>query len=147
MSYAKVVDSDKQSDTDDEFDELLGPPKLPVSVGDWVQVEAAGQIVFEKTRVRAIDGPWVFVEASQAGTKMTDVTLIEKASASATPPVLPFAAEVEKSNPDEGMDRFTVDEGVVKITFPADMTADSVSDLEAFFALFIKKAKRRAGAT
>ena len=40
---------------------------------------------------------------------------------------------------DEGLDRFTVDEGVVKITYPAEMTADSVADLEDFFALFIKR--------
>jgi hypothetical protein len=46
----------------------------------------------------------------------------------------------------EDMDRSTVDEGVVKITFPSGMTADSVEELEQFFNLFIRKAKRRAGA-
>ncbi len=44
------------------------------------------------------------------------------------------------------MDRFTVDEGVVKITFPSGMTTASVDELDEFFKLFIKKAKRRAGA-
>ena len=44
------------------------------------------------------------------------------------------------------MDRFTVDEGVVKISFPSGMTPASVEELEQFFKLFIKKAKRRARA-
>lgn len=42
------------------------------------------------------------------------------------------------------MDQFTVDEGVVKIIFPAEMSLDSVDELELFFELFLKKAKRRA---
>lgn len=146
MRYAKVSDSDKKPGSDGGVDEPLKPPKETVSVGDWVRVEAGGQIVFEKTRVRAIEGQWVFVEASTAGAKMSDVTLIEKPAAVDSPPVLPFAREEETAEQGEGLDRFTVDEGVVKITFPAEMTADSVSDLEAFFSLFIKKAKRRAGA-
>lgn len=46
----------------------------------------------------------------------------------------------------EEMDRFTVDEGVVKIIFPTEMSLDSVDELELFFELFLKKAKRRATA-
>lgn len=147
VPYAEPLDSDTEADTEGVVDAPDTPPNQDIAVGDFVCVETAGQIVFEKTRVRAIDGQWVFVEASQSGAKMSDVTLLEKAPLTEASPVLPFAREVEeKAGAGEGMDRFTVDEGVVKITFPADMTADSVDDLEAFFALFIKKAKRRAGA-
>jgi hypothetical protein len=150
MTYAKVAESDKTPDTSDDFDALLEPSNQSVNVGDWVRVESGGQIVFEKTRVRAIDGPWIFVEASQSGAKMTDITLLEKASPPADPPpVLPFASAIShEAKPDEGedLDRFTVDEGVVKVIFPSSMSADSVEELEAFFALFIKKAKRRASA-
>lgn len=42
-------------------------------------------------------------------------------------------------------DRF-VDEGGAKITFPSGKTPDSLDELEQFFSLFIRKAKRRAGA-
>lgn len=148
MTYAKVGDADKESDTGDDFDALLELPNRDVGVGDWVRVELGGQIVFEKTRVRAINGPWVFVEASESGTKMADVTLLEKASsADELPPTLPLARDQDtKVAAGEEMDRFTVDEGVVKIVFPTGMTTDSVDELEQFLNLFIKKAKRRAGA-
>lgn len=147
MVYAKVSDSGKKSDTGDDFDALLEPSNPGVAVGDWVRVENGGQIVFEKTRVRAIDGQWVFVEASKSGAKMSDVTLLEKAPVDEVPPTLEFERkEGVKAEAGEEMDRFTVDEGVVKIIFPSGMTPDSVEELEQFLNLFIKKAKRRAGA-
>jgi hypothetical protein len=148
MGYAKVDDSGKSSDTGDDFGTLLAPSNQGLAVGDWVRVESGGQIVFDKTRVRAIDGQWVFVEASQSGAKMTDVTLLEAASPlSETSPVLAFPqAQDMKADAGEELDRFTVDEGVVKVVFPSAMSSDSVEELEAFFALFIKKAKRRAAA-
>jgi hypothetical protein len=51
-----------------------------------------------------------------------------------------------KGSVGEEGDRFTVGGGVVKVTFPSGMTTDRVAELEEFFKLFIKKAKRRAGA-
>lgn len=147
MAYAKVTESDKKKDTGGTIDGEIEPSDQTVAVGDWVSVEAGGQIVFEKTRVRALDGQWVFVEASETGAKMSDVTLLEKGPANEGPPPtlpLPSAADL-KPVAGEDLDRFTVDEGVVKIVFPKDMTAHSVTDLEEFFKLFIKKAKRRAG--
>jgi len=147
VRYAKPGVSDTESDTSGEKLSEVEPSNQPIAVGDWVRVETGGQIVFEKTRVRQIDGPWVFVEASQSGAKMSDVTLLEKAAVEEKPPVLPFAPPADaKPAAGEEMDRFTVDEGVVKITFPSGMTSDSVEELEQFFNLFIKKAKRRAGA-
>jgi hypothetical protein len=44
------------------------------------------------------------------------------------------------------MDRFVVDRDVVKINFPSARTPVSVDQSEVFFKLFIKKAKRLAGA-
>lgn len=147
LSYLKVSDSDKKIDADDTIDPVNEDIAGPIEIGDLVRVEAAGQVVFEKTRVRAISGHWVFVEASKAGSKMTDVTLIEKAAPhhDEVPPTLSFPTD-DPATADVEMDRFTVDEGVVKVTFPSGMTIDSVDELEQFFQLFIKKAKRRAGA-
>lgn len=148
IDYAGLRDSDNAGASGGEEDDFVQPPGEDIAVGDWVRVESGGQIVFEKTRVRAINGPWVFVEASTAGAKMSDVSLVEKGGAVVEqPPVLPFVP-VTDTKPDEGeeMDRFTVDEGVVKISFPSGMTQASVEELEQFFNLFIKKAKRRAGA-
>jgi hypothetical protein len=147
VGYAKVSGQGKPSAAAASSAATATP--LELSVGDIVRVEAGGQVVFDKTRVRAIDGPWVFVDASQSGAKISDVTLIEKSSTQGDvpPPVLPFERN-QDAKPDAGeeMDQFTVDEGIVKIIFPTGMTADSVEELEQFLALFIKKAKRRAAA-
>lgn len=150
LTYAKVGGSGKESDTGGDAGGTGNADNPPtIAVGDLVRVEAGGQVVFDKTRVRQVEGQWVFVEASQSGSKMTDVTLLEKAPAGGgeTPPVLPFTPGFQdKPGADEELDRFTVDEGVVKIAFPSGMTTASVEELEQFFQLFIKKAKRRAGA-
>ena len=76
---------------------------------------------------------------------MSDVTFLDKAPVDAgaviTPPKLAIAPKAG-----EEVDRFTVAEGVVKIAFPSGMSADSLDDLDEFFKLFIKKAKRRVAA-
>lgn len=147
MLYTKAVPSDKETDTENDNSGTINHPDQKLEVGDLVDVDANGQTVFEKTRIRAIDPPWVFVEASQTGAKMEDITLLEKGGGEVEqPPVLPLNTEREIKGRDDEMDRFTVDEGVVKIAFPPNMTEDSVEELEQFFNLFIKKAKRRAGA-
>jgi hypothetical protein len=54
--------------------------------------------------------------------------------------VLPLSSrEDDQGNAGDEMDRFTVDEGVVKIAFPPGMIAASVEELEQFFNLFIKR--------
>lgn len=146
VGYAGLADSDMEpKGADETADDQSNPPAPKFAVGDWVSVVAAGQLIYERTRVRAIDPPWVFVEASQSGAKMDDVTLLERGPKLAEQaPSLPFGGREEVAKPGEEMDRFTVDEGVVKIVFPSGMTTDSVEELEQFFQLFIKKAKRRA---
>ena len=149
VRYASPTVSDKSPDAVGTQVVAQDPPPSEVEVGDSVQVEIDGQLVTEKAAVREIheqDGQkWVFVEGFTAGAKMSETTLVEKA-----PPPLPTKAatlrpeRTIKEAHDEGLDQFTVDEGVVKITFPNNMTGDSVADLEAFLQLFIKKAKRRA---
>jgi hypothetical protein len=53
--------------------------------------------------------------------------------------ILEFAAPEEHARPGEEVDRFTVDEGVVKIAFPSGMTPASVEELEEFFKLFYQE--------
>lgn len=76
----------------------------PASVGDLVECEINGQVVHEApVRVRAItdDGEWVFVEGSETGIAMSDVTVIERdqgvAESSKAPPRMPF---VERAKAD-----------------------------------------------
>lgn len=93
------------SDIDALQDEVPGDPPLPpISVGDLVNVEVGGSLVFpEPRRVRAInihDGkPWVYVEGSQAGASMDNVQLHQKGAAGsfAPPPLLEEARPETKS--------------------------------------------------
>lgn len=154
IGYAEPDESDKESDTDAGDDETPKTPGVNVGVGDMVMVEVGGQITTEKpVKVRAVrehEGQsWVFIEGSETGVLMTDVSFVEAAKPGVAPPILPLSRDEERDEEEKAgveLDRFTVDEGVVKITFPSGMTADSVDELEQFFNLFIKKAKRRAGA-
>ncbi|WP_156680861.1 hypothetical protein [Sphingomonas profundi] len=157
IGYAAPPESDKKEDSDGTKVDAADPPGGDIAVGDIVCVEVGGQVVVEKAAVRAIqehDGrKWVFMEGSETGALMSDVALLEKAPAGAAPPPtapkLPLTAKVDSgfvADSGDEMDRFTVDEGVVKIAFPSGMSVDSLDDLDAFFKLFIKKAKRRAGA-
>lgn len=154
IRYADDAVSDSATDTKGQAeDAAIDSPSSEIAVGDLVRVEHGGQIVFEKAKVRAVHDHggqlWAYVEESESASLMSDLTLLEKGAvvAVAPPPPMPVARAPEQAvTANEGLDRFTVDEGVVKITYPADMTVDSVTDLEDFFALFIKKAKRRAGA-
>jgi hypothetical protein len=41
--------------------------------------------------------------------------------------------------------RFALAEGDVVVTFPEKLSADSVEDLDGFWQVFIKKARREAG--
>lgn len=151
VAYAGLSDSDKESNIGNGDVKGESPPALDIAIGDVVQITVAGIDTLAKpAMVRAIqehDGQsWVFVEGTETGALMTDVSLIEKNGVAKpmVPPTMPLPLREGAPVAGEGMDRFTVDEGVVKITFPEGMTADSVQELEDFFALFIKKAKRRA---
>ena len=127
----------------------------PPKIGDLVQAEIDGALVFEKPRrVRAVqdyDGkPWVFVDDSETGIPMDQVEVIEKGVASATkvsqPPRLalpPKDDEPEKAGVRKS--RFALAEGDVVVTFPENLSADSVEDLDGFWQVFIKKARREAG--
>ena len=151
MGYAKRGSNDKKVDTSDVVDVDQNPP-VEFAVGDLVQVTVGGVDALPPSLVRAVQEhggqKWVFVEGSETGVLMSDVTLVEKAPPPLlTPPTLPQTNRGEVVGSGEELDRFTVDEGVVKIVFPTGMTTDSVLELEQFFQLFIKKAKRRAGTT
>jgi hypothetical protein len=126
------------------------PPK--VEVGDLVNVERGGALVFPKavkvTAIEEKDGQvWVWTDGSEAWTEMGSVVLETKAGkpASAPPPPPTFAQAQEKLEPGVQEDKFSTDEGVVVVRFPDNLSAASIEELSDFFALFIKKAKRRAG--
>lgn len=123
-------------------------------VGDLIQREANGALTFEKPlRVRAVQShegkDWVFVEESETGIPMNEVLVQEKASTESysMPPVFPIK-EKSDTPPAKGTRRevIALDEGDVILTFPENLSADSYDDLEGYLTLFLKKARRRAGA-
>lgn len=139
-------------------------PKREVEIGDLVNVERGGTLVFpEAVKVTAIeekDGQvWVWTDGSEAWTEMESVIPEPKGSAPPTLPPPPPAPAITAAvaaaaaralvapspTPGTQEDKFSLEEGVVTIRFPDNMSEASVIDLEDFFALFIKKAKRRAG--
>lgn len=132
------------------------PLKEPANVGDIVQVVINGAFQLEKPkRVRAIqdhDGkPWVFVDDHEAGVPMEQIEVIEKGTGAAIPPGQPprlaLPAKDEDGDEKTGVrkSRFALAEGDVVVTFPENLSADSVEDLDGFWQVFIKKARREAG--
>jgi hypothetical protein len=51
----------------------------------------------------------------------------------------------ETEKPGTRKSRFALKEGDVVVTFPESLSADSVEDLDGFWQVFIKKARREAG--
>jgi hypothetical protein len=127
-------------------------------VGDLVQVVIGGALQLEKPkRVRAIqehEGSfWVFVEDHETGVPMNQVEVVEKGNAGGaggTPwaPRLPLPPKDDDEQPDKPgarKSRFALKEGDVIVTFPDNLSADSVEDLDSYWQVFIKKARREAG--
>jgi hypothetical protein len=159
ITYAAAAQNDKKSDASSNGAAKADTPKsdVKIAVGDLVQWEANGTLRLERpTAVRAIQehegAQWVFVEGSETGIPMSEVLLDQKApdDAPRVPPTLaipPVRRDNDRAPDGMDVDRFTVDEGVVRVEFPKGMGTASVEELDEFFQLFIKKAKRRAAAT
>ena len=157
ITYTASVGGDKMlaSDSNTASDTDHSLPDKKVEIGDLVQWEAQGVLRLERpTAVRAIhehEGrEWVFVNGSETGMPMEEIVIEQKVpSQRAQAPTLPLPTDpsrqaLDASQPGMDVDRFTVDEGVVRVEFPKGMGAASVEELDEFFKLFIKKAKRRA---
>lgn len=151
IRFTSAYTSDKVRETQDEPLEAVA-----AKLGDVVQWTSGGvDQLASPARVIGVsdDAQWLWVEGSQTGIPMSDVQIVEASEASKTaPPPPPSVAAVlggHRSRPQPGMqiDAFSLDEGVVSIEYPEGLTIDSVAELEDFFALFIRKARRRATAT
>ncbi len=128
----------------------LSPAK--VDIGDLVNAEVGGVLVFpEPKRVRAIQDGWVFVDDVESGVQMENVEIVEKGQAIVPPveqkaaPRLPLPKkEVEPIAPGTRVLRFALNEGDVVITYPENLSVDSVEDLDGFWQVFLKRARREA---
>jgi hypothetical protein len=106
VAYAGLASSDKVKDKDEVAEDSSPHDDGKAAVGDYVQWESDGVLQFEQPkRVRAIqevDGSgWVFVEGSETGIPMNEVTIEQKGSAGkpsgVTPPTLSEEIRVSPS--------------------------------------------------
>lgn len=135
---------------DDESD----PPAVEAEVGDLIQVEIGGVLQLDKPRrVRAIrehqGEKWIFIEGSETGVLMSQTTIEQKGAgghapgSGLVPPRLPEERQETKPGMQEEKNR--LDEGEAVLTWPGNLSAESVRDLEYWLTGILNKAKRRAG--
>lgn len=123
-------------------------------VGDLVEVEIGGTLITPTpVRVRAVsaDHAWVFVEGSETGIEMANASVIERPTAEAEikmPPTMPLtSAATPKSEvlPGFRSETFDADEGEIRITWPANLSPQSVDDMNDWLELLKRRIARRAG--
>ncbi len=118
-----------------------------VQVGSFVQWTSAGVDQFpQPKKVLGIEGDWVFVEGSQTGVPMTEVTVVDSpVSPPANPYLSPPQPEDEPVAPGTAKEITTLEEGPVTLLLPKGLSADSVSDLDYWVQGILKKYRRAAG--
>lgn len=113
-----------------------------VKVGDYVQWEPSGVLQFqEPKRVRSIseDGQFVFVDGSDTGLPVTEVTR-EKAPLGAQNPPPPGFQSLPNKRMQE--DVFSLSEGKVVIQWPTPLSQDSIQDLKDWLQIVERKITR-----
>lgn len=158
MSFAGLdkptAEPEENDSPDGEDDVSFGDAR----VGDLIDWEANGTIGNEKPmRVMGVseDRAWVFVSESKTGLPMEQVIVKERgAPPVATPPANPFSgvvpptADVAVDVAKEGFrsEKFDADEGVITISWPSNLSPQSVEDMQAWVELLMKRIERRANA-
>jgi hypothetical protein len=102
------------------------------------------------TSVVGIDGDWAFVDGSQTGIPISELSVVdEPVIARPKPPVNPFyqPSKTKDDEPTEGMamDRATLDEGAVLLEYPDDLSEESVEELQDWLVGRINRVRRKAG--
>jgi hypothetical protein len=100
------------------------------------------------------DGLWVAVEGSETGIPMNQISVLERVAAPPTNP-LRFAINAPKAAPTElqhvsecyRSEKFDADEGVITTSWPSNLSAQSVEDMQAWVELLMKRIERRAKAS
>jgi len=118
------------------------PSKTP-AVGDLVQWESQGVLQFATPRrIRALsdDSKWAFVEGSETGLPIQELTIVpaaeqQKSQPQVKPPTLP---EPKGSR----QDIFSLSEGPVTLSWPAELSKESYEDLTAWLDIVKRKIGR-----
>jgi hypothetical protein len=149
------------STNEDDRDASFGNAR----VGDLIDYEVGGTIANPSPlRVRALspDQAWVFVDGSETGLEMANV-IVKNSAANFPPQVvmdqafgkrpvptlplpLPEPHPTAAIEPSKGYrsETFDTDEGAIKITWPDNLSPQSVEDMHAWVSLLMKRVERRA---
>jgi hypothetical protein len=157
--FAKLTESDSISP--DESDSELPEQELPIAkVGDYVQWESQGVLQFEAKRVREIseDGEWAWVEGSNTGMPMKQLTVVDAPlNAPPTPPpghppAPRIVVEEERNKPKPKLplpaesgtlqDTFVLTEGPAAIQWPGALSKESYEDFVAWLEIVKRKIGR-----
>lgn len=131
--------------------------------GDLVDWEVGGVIGNEAPmRVTGLsdDLAWVFVNESKSGLPIDQVIVKERAASPsvpplASPPINPFAGLEQKGKVQKGdasvpqgyrSEKFDADEGVITISWPSNLSEQSVEDMQSWVELLMRRIERRAKA-
>jgi hypothetical protein len=103
------------------------------------------------------DRQWAFVQGSDTGVKVGELTVMTpKTNAKATPsqalqqssqpPPNPFAS-VTPPKPSAGSveERTNLEEGLIVLQWPSNLSAESIADVEYWFKGLIRRRRRMAG--
>jgi hypothetical protein len=154
FEFAGLGEPDKKSGDEGETREIE-EGRGDARVGDLIDFEVGGVLAnAEPLRVRALspDQAWVFVDGSETGLPMEQVIVKKRAAATtpgATPPRLPLdtadKGKFEEAVP-EGYrtEQFDTDEGLIKISWPSNLSLQSVEDMKEWLTLLQKRIERRA---
>ena len=144
---------------EDDSGSTFGRPR----VGDLIDWEVGG-VIGNETPMRVTglsdDRAWVFVNESKSGLPMEQVIVKERATlpltpTPAAPPANPFAALNPKDeNPRDDVpapagfrsEKFDADEGVITISWPSNLSEQSVEDMQSWVELLMRRIERRAKA-
>lgn len=157
FEFAGLGEPDKKPEGEDSQPDDDGVVYGGARVGDLIDWESNGQIS-NPAPMRVVglsdDQAWVFVNESKSGLPMEQVIVKERGSAppAPPPPANPFAGQRQEQEspalPGEGFrsERFDADEGVITISWPSNLSTQSVEDMQAWVELLMKRIERRAKA-
>lgn len=100
IHFANLADSDKIGEDVEDYDAVKAPgSQRDLQVGDFVQWTFGGVWQFEEPRrIRRLseDGEWAFVEGSDTGLPIEDLTLETRQEAAPKPPLEPAKPQVNE---------------------------------------------------
>ncbi len=166
MEYAGLDKPTDEPKIDDSITPEDGVVFGNARVGNLIDWEVDG-VIGNKAPMRVIgvsdDQAWVFVAESQTGLPMQQVAV--KETGAPAPPVLhgvkpptnPFPMSnllpqewrpKPEGSPQEGFrsEKFDADEGVITISWPSNLSTQSVEDMQAWVELLMRRIERRAKA-